>query len=157
DRLVLHGNQYPAAGACCGTSSGVPDYYDRLRETTAYDEQGMYNWSTVTIDQNGSPARVLAMNVTPSFFRVLSSRAAIGRTFTDDEGEVGHEHEIVLSNGLWQGVFGGDKTAVGKTLRVNGEMYTVVGVMPATFSYLEGNSPDRAVGLWRPLAFTAQQ
>ena len=157
DRLVLHGNQYPAAGACCGTSNGVPDYFDRLRETTVYDEQGMYNWSTLTIDQNGSPARVLAMNVTPSFFRVISSQAAIGRTFTDDEGEVGHEHEIVLSYGLWQNLYGGDPSAVGRDLRVNGVLYRIIGIMPRAFSYLDGNTSDRIVSLWRPLAFTPEQ
>jgi len=157
DRLVLHGNQYPGAGACCGTSSGVPDYYDRLRETTVYDEQAMYTWATVTIDQNGSPARVLAMDVTPSFFRVLSTSPSLGRAFTDEEGEVGREHEVVLSYGMWQSVFGGDAVALGRDLRVNGQPYTIVGVMPRTFSFLDGNTSDRITGLWRPLAFTAQQ
>ena len=157
DRLVLHGNQYPGAGACCGTSNGVPDYYDRIRETTVYDEQAMYNRSVLTIDQNGAPARILAMNVTPSFFRVISSQAAIGRTFTDEEGEVGREREVILSYGLWQNLFGDDPLAVGRDLRVSGVPYTIVGVMPRTFSFLDGNTADRVVGLWRPLAFTPQQ
>jgi predicted permease len=157
DRLVLHGNQYPGAGACCGTSSGVPDYYDRIRETTVYDEQAMYSRAVLTIDQNGSPARVLAMNVTPSFFRVISSQAAVGRTFTDDEGEVGREHEVVLSDGLWHNLYGGDPAAVGRDLRISGVLYRIVGVMPRTFSFLDGNTSDRIVGLWRPLAFTPQQ
>jgi predicted permease len=151
------GNQYPGAGAGGGTSSGVPDYYDRLRETTVYDAQAMYSWANVTIDQNGSPARALAMNVTPSWFHVLSSAPTLGRAFDEAEGEVGHEHEVVLSYGLWQSVFGGDPAAVGRDLRLNGEPYTVVGVMPRTFSFLDGNTADRVVGLWRPLAFTAQQ
>lgn len=157
DRLVLHGNQYPGAGACCGVSSGVPDYYDRIRETTVYDEQAMYTWGTLTLEQGSSPARILAMQVTPSFFRTISASAALGRTFTDDEGEIGHEHEVVLSYGTWQSVFGGDRTAVGKDLRLSGVTYTVVGIMPRGFSFLDGNAPDRIVALWRPLAFTPQQ
>jgi predicted permease len=156
-RLVLMGNQYPGAGVCCGTSSGVPDYFDRLRDITAFDEQAMYTWSNLTIDQNGSPARVLAMSVTPSWFRVLSSSPALGRPFTDAEGEVGHEHEVVLSYGLWQSAFGGDPGIVGRDVRLSGQAYTVVGVMPRTFSFLDGNTPDRVVGMWRPLAFTPQQ
>ena len=157
DRLVLHGNQYPGAGACCGTSSGVPDYFDRLRETTVYDQQAMYTWSTVTIDQSGSPARVLAMNATPSLFRVLSVSPVFGRAFTDEEGEPGHENEVVLSYGMWQSLFGGDQGAIGRDVQLNGTPYTIVGVLPRTFSFLDGNTSDRVVGLWRPLAFTAQQ
>ena len=157
DRLVLHGNRYPGAGSCCGTSSGVPDYYDRLRETTVYDEQAMYTWGNATVDQNGSPARVLTMNMTPSLFRVLGVSPALGRAFTDEEGEPGHELEVVLSYGTWQSVFGGDPGAVGRELRLSGQTYTVVGVMPRTFSFLDGNTSDRIVGLWRPLAFTPQQ
>jgi predicted permease len=156
-RLVQMGNQYPGAGGCCGTSNSVPDYFDRLRETTVFDEQAMYQWSTGTIDQNGTPARVLTMNVTPSFFRVVGASAAVGRTFTEDEAEPGHEHEVVLSDGLWRAMFGGDRAALGRELRVNDETYAIVGVMPRSFSYLDGNTPDRITALWRPLAFTPQQ
>ena len=87
----------------------MPDYYDRLRETTVFDEQAMFNTSNVSLDQNGAPSRVRVMNVTPSFFRLLRHRrprsAACSRT---SEGEIGNEKKVLLSHALWQSAFGGD-------------------------------------------------
>jgi predicted permease len=152
DRIVLMGNAYPGAGVDIGENSGAPDYYDRLRETTVYDEQAMYNSSDVSVDQNGAPARVRIMNVTPSFFRVVEASPAAGRTFTDAEGEIGQEKKVVLSYALWQTQFGGDRSAVGRDLRIDGQPYTIVGVMPRTFRFITND-----VMLWRALAFTPER
>src|SRR5262245_59011058 len=152
DRIVVMGNQYPGAGAAAavGGSSGVPDYYDRLRETTVYEEQAMYNGRNVSVDQSGTPTRVRITNVTPSFFRLLRVGPALGRVFTEEEGEVGKEKKVVLSYALWQSQFGGDPQAIGQDIRVDGQPYTIVGVMPKSFYFL---NPE--VMLWRPLAFTS--
>jgi len=152
DRIVLMGNAYPGAGAAIGGSSGVPDYYDRLRETTVYEEQAMYNGRNVSIDQGGTPTRVRVTNVTPSFFRLLRVAPAFGRTFIEQDGEVGKEKVVVLSYALWQSQFGGNPDAIGKDIRLDGQPYTVVGVMPRSFYFL---NPE--VMLWRPLAFTNEQ
>src|SRR5947209_7356152 len=97
DRLVLMGNAYPGAGvgASVGSYSGAPDYYDRLRATTVFAGQAMYNGSSLSVDENGTPTRVRAMNVTPSFFRVIRVNPELGRAFTDSEGEVGNESKVV--------------------------------------------------------------
>src|SRR5215471_3692786 len=87
ERIVLMANQYPGAGVDIGGNSSAPDYYDRLRETTVFDDQALYNSSDVSLDQNGTPTRVRIMNVTPSFFRLLRVLPRFGRTFTDAEGE----------------------------------------------------------------------
>jgi len=152
DRIVVMGNLYPGAGATAGGSAGVPDYYDRLRETTVYEEQALYNGRSVSIDQNGTPTPVRVTNVTPSFFRLLRVAPGFGRTFTEQEGEVGKENSVVLSYALWQSVFGGDQRAIGKDIRLDGQPYVVVGVMPKGFYFL-----NREVMLWRPLAFTNEQ
>ena len=152
DRIVLMGNAYPGAGAAIGGSSGVPDYYDRLRDTTVYEEQAMYNGRNVSIDQSGIPTRVRITNVTPSFFRLLRIPPAVGRLFVEQDGEVGKEKVVILSYALWQSQFGGDPHAIGKDVRVDGQPYIVVGVMPKGFYFL---NPD--VMLWRPLAFTNEQ
>src|SRR5262249_55251144 len=81
DRIVLMANQYPNAGLqTLSTNSGVPDYYDRLRETNVYEEQALYNGAGSTMDINGSPQRIQGMNVTPSFFRLVRVPPSIGRT-----------------------------------------------------------------------------
>jgi predicted permease len=152
DHIVIMANLYPGAGVAVGGNAGAPDYYDRLRETTVYEEQAMYNGRNISVDQNGTPTRVRVTNVTPSFFRLLRVAPALGRIFTEQDGEVGKDKSVILSYALWQSQFGGDPQAIGKDIRLDGQPYTVVGVMPKGFYYL---NPD--VMLWRPIAFTNDQ
>jgi predicted permease len=152
DRILIMGNAYPGAGADIGSSSGVPDYYDRLRETTVFEEQALYNGRNQSVDQNGTPTRVRVTQATPSFFRLLRVAPALGRTFSEQEGEPGNDKRVVLSYALWQSQFGGDPQAVGKDIRLDGQPYTIVGVMPRGFYFLNPN-----VMLWRPLAFTPDE
>ena len=151
-RIAIIGNAYPKVGAANLRANAVPDYFDRRRETTAFEEQALYNNVNVNIDQDGTPTRVRGMNVTPSFFRVLGVQPFVGRTFTDEEGEPGNQFKIVLSYGLWQSAFGGDAAIVGRDVRIDGTTYTAVGVMPQGFVF---QRPD--VMLWRALAFTPIQ
>lgn len=152
DRVLLMGNAYPKAGADIGSSSGVPDYYDRLRDVDVFEEQALYSMSNRSLDQNGTPTRARAMQVTPSFFRLLRVLPALGRPFTEQDGEVGNNQKVILSDALWQAQFGGDPKAIGRDIRMDGLPFAVVGVMPRGFVF---ESPD--VMLWTPLAFTAQQ
>src|SRR5438874_3861081 len=152
ERILLMANAYPGAGVDIGGNSGAADYYDRLRETSVFEEQAMYNSTDVSVDENGTPTRVRLMNVTPSFFRLLQIPPRLGRTFTEAEGEIGNEKKVVLSYALWQSQFGGDASAVGRDLRIDGAPYTVVGVMPAGFRFINSD-----VMLWRALAFTPER
>src|SRR5262245_37138223 len=152
DRILLTSNSYPKAGAETLGYSGVPDYYDRLRDVTAFEEQAILGVRSQTIDQNGSPVRVQGMFVTPSFFRLVRVAPRLGRVFADNEGEVGNEKKVVLSYALWQSAFGGDPNVVGKDLRIDGRPFAIVGVMPRDFSFMQSD-----VQLWMPTAFTAEQ
>src|SRR5215831_6042356 len=86
DRILLTSNVYPKAGAPVLGYSGVPDYYDRLRDVTALAEQALIGMRSQTIDSNGTPTRARAMQVTPSFFRLVRVPPLLGRTFSDEEG-----------------------------------------------------------------------
>ena len=90
------------------------------------------------------------MLVTPSFFRVLRAQPLRGQLFTDEDGELGQEKVVILTHGFWQRMFGGRDDAIGQDLRLSGEPYTMVGVMPADFVFL---NPE--IQLFRPAAFTA--
>ena len=151
DRLVLVYNSYPGAGAVRG-SSGVPDYYDRVRGMKAAESLALYDMRNRSTGEAGRPERVLVMEVTPSFFRVARVRPELGRTFVEAEGEVGHEDKVVLSDGYWRERFGGDPHILGRQMRIDGRPYTIVGVMPASFQFLETEAR-----IWVPLAFTAEQ
>ncbi len=152
ERLVLMSNVYPRAGAGDSSNSGVPDYYDRKRDVTALEELALFNDSSLAMDQDGMPTRVRVANVTPSFFRVLRVAPALGRALTEDEGEVGRERKVVLSDSLWRSRFGADPSVLGRDLRLDGQPYAIVGVMPRALEAL-----DPGVLLWRPAAFTAEQ
>ncbi|HSF02566.1 MAG TPA: ABC transporter permease, partial [Solirubrobacterales bacterium] len=152
ERILLMSNQYPRAGVGEGTNSGVPDYYDRRRAVSALEEQALFNSSSVTLGQDGQPTRVRVMNATPSYFQLMRIAPALGRPFTNQEGEAGNEKVALLSDALWRSRFGSDPGVVGRELRLDGEAYAVVGVMPKSFEAL---APG--VMLWRPLAFTPQQ
>ena len=151
DRLVYLYNSYPGAGVVRG-SNGVPDYYDRLRETDVFEELAMYQQRGMTIGGADGVERVSGMAASPSLFRMLRARTLRGRTFTEEEGEIGNHRKVVLSHGLWQRMFGSRDDAVGARMRINGVEFEVVGVMPAGFQWID---PETA--LWVPLAFSAQQ
>lgn len=151
NRLVTVHNSYPGAGAEKGYNS-VPDYFDRLRDVTAFDELAVYRETGTTLggQSDGEAERLTSMVVSPSFFRVLRVQALRGSLFREEDAEPGNERKIVLSHGLWQRKFGGGDDAIGRDVRVNGVLHTIIGVMPETFRFVE---PD--VQLWTPAAFTA--
>jgi predicted permease len=151
EQLIHMYNAYPGAGVT-GGSTGVPDYYDRLRETDVFQEQALYNRRGVTLGNQGDPQRIVAMMGTPSLLRLLQAPPVRGRVFAEEDGEIGKTHKAILTYASWQQWFGGREDAVGRDIRINGEPYTVVGILPQGFGFLE---PD--VRLWLPVAFSAEE
>ena len=100
----------------------------------------------------GEAERIQSMLVTPSFFRVLRAEPYRGQLFTEAQGEIGQEKVVILTHGFWQRLFGGRDDAIGQDLRLGGEPYKVVGVMPPGFVFL---NPD--IQVYRPAAFTAPE
>jgi predicted permease len=150
--ILLMSNDYPNAGITGGNNSASGDYYDRLREMTVFESQALFHGRNQTLELNGSPQQIRGMKVTPSWFHLLRTSPMMGRPFTEEEGEEGRDQEVILSYGLWQELYGGDKSVLGRTLRINGQPYTVIGVMPRNFNFIE---PE--VRLWMPLAFSAEE
>ncbi len=152
ERLLLMSNQYPRAGSSDSMNSGVPDYYDRLRSVDVLEEQALVNHSSLSVGRDGLPTRIRVANVTPSFFRICQVAPVLGRAFTEQEGEVGNEKKVVLSDAFWRAQFGSDPAVVGKDVTLDGLPYAIVGVMPAAFEQI-----DPGVTLWRALAFSAEE
>jgi predicted permease len=151
DRLVILYNSYPNAGAP-RAATGVPDYFDRQREIDAFESVALVRQRGVTVGDAGSPERVLALGVTPSFFGLLRVSPLSGRTFSEEEGQLGNERRVVLSHALWRQQYGGRQGVIGTDIRVDGVAHTIVGIMPEGLSF---HDPD--VRLWMPLAFTDEQ
>jgi predicted permease len=165
DRIVAMGDVYPTITPNDILSNTAPSYVDRLAAIRALDEQALFAlwFDTITIDALSEEIR--GMRATPSLFRLLRVPPALGRAFTDADGQVGAEQKIILSHGLWQRLFGGDPTVIGRDLRLGwtGQRYTIVGVMPRGFSFFDqgddGHAPTvgEAIQFWIPLAFTPAQ
>jgi predicted permease len=152
EQLVHMYNAYPGAGVT-GGSTGVPDYYDRLDQTSVFQEQALYNTQGVTVGSGqGDPQRVRAMVATPSLLRLLQVQPLRGRLFTEEDGQEGQTHKAVLTYASWQQWFGGQESAIGRDLRINGEPYTIIGVLPREFGFLE---PE--VRAWLPVWFSASE
>ncbi|MGH9219848.1 MAG: ABC transporter permease [Vicinamibacterales bacterium] len=151
--LVRIYNAYPGAGVE-HSDNGVPDYLDRKREVSAFDEIALFRQAGVTISGTGfnEAERIQSMIVTPSMFRALQTQPLRGQLFTDAHGEVGQERVVVLTYGFWQRVFGRRDDAIGQDVRLGGVPYRVVGVLPAGFVFL-----NRDIQLFRPAAFTPQE
>jgi predicted permease len=126
-----------------------PEFHDFTGLTKSFSEIGPATTRSFNMGVRGTPEQLSGAVATPSLFRVLGVNAQIGRTFTEDEAQPGHSAVVLLSDGLWQRAFGADPSVVGRTLQVNGQPRTVVGVLPPGFSYPGFTGID----MWAPLAF----
>jgi putative ABC transport system permease protein len=150
-QIVLMSNRYPKAGVPDQYISSSGDYYDRLKYVTALQEQAEFRFADQTLTINGMPQQAKGMIATPSIFPLLQVQPLLGRAFTETEGEIGSEQKVILSYGLWQELYAGDRNVLGRDLRLSGRPFTIVGVMPRNFVFI---NPE--VRLWIPTAFTEE-
>lgn len=152
DRLVTMYNIYPGVGVTDRGANGVPDYLDRRKLTDVFEEVALIGGNGYDVGSEGNARRIEGEYVTPSYFRVLKTRALLGRAFTDDEAVQGKEHVAILSEALWEEMFARDPKVLGRDIRLSGVPHSIVGVMPDTLRAL-----NRDRKLWVPFAFTPQQ
>ncbi len=150
-QLVQVYNTYPKSGPeYAGTS--IPDYLDRKQQAEALDDLFIYTGESFNMNLDGQPQRLLGYRVSPSMFSTLRVQPALGAAFTDANMQIGADKVAVISHQLWQDAFAGSQDAIGKNLRLHGENYQVLGIMPPGFIF-----PDRDARVWVPFAFTTEQ
>jgi predicted permease len=144
DRLVtiLHQGNFPVA---------VANYLDWRKQSHSFEAMGAAEFWTPNLMGVDRPERVWGLRLTQSLLPLLGVEPLLGRLFVAGEDDAGSEHEVILSYGLWRRRFGGRRGVVGTSITLNGEAYTVVGVMPPEFKF----APFWATRaeLWTPLAF----
>ena len=148
ERLVTTFHFYPSLNNL-EAGFAVPTYRDLGQRTHLFEYYAVLSGNGMTLTGKGEAQRLDAVQATADYFRVLGVEAAQGRTFAPGEDQLGHDHVAVLSHAFWSRNFGADRGVVGRTLQLNGEPYTVVGVMPETFR----DARSRSVDVWTPLAF----
>ncbi|MGC9972618.1 MAG: ABC transporter permease [Bryobacteraceae bacterium] len=112
----------------------------------------VYRSQPVALSGEGEPQHVPAMQVSPEFFPILGVRPAVGRVFAASEGPETESRAAVISHALWQGLFSGDRSVLGREVRLDGRNYSIVGVMPGRFHYL-----FQPVDIWIPLSLEPGQ
>jgi predicted permease len=152
ERLVMVYNTYPNMGLeNAGVS--IPDYLDRREQAGSLENLAIYTFmdGMHTVGTEGDAQTEQILRASPSLFDVLGVAPLLGRTFTESDAEPGNDKVLVLSHALWNSRFGADPGIVGRDVRVDGEPFRVVGVMPEGFGF-----PSN-VAAWRPFAFTPAQ
>ena len=148
DRLVLLW-EAPADSPTKTFIVSAPNYVDWRRDVKSFEQSGIWEFLTFNLSGDGEPERVSGMRVSSSTFAMLGVPPALGRTFTADEDQPGHDVAII-SEGLWRRRFGASPDIVGRTARVNGRPFQIVGVMPESFRFTQSDT-----SLWIPIAFNA--
>jgi predicted permease len=123
------------------------DHFRAWRESAdVFESMAVYQPRSFNLTGGSEPLRVEAQSVSPALFSLLGVEPLLGRRFLAEEESPGRDRVALLSHGLWQRVFGGDQAMVGRKIRLDGEPYEVVGVMPRSFRF-----PEPATELWVPL------
>ena len=132
-----------------GFSVSPGDYFEWRQRNTAFEDIAASYDNEVTLTGSGNPQMLIGYNFSANYFSILGVAPELGRTFTAEEDRAGGPKVAVLSDTLWRSTFQGDSQVVGKMITLDGEPYTVIGVMPPGFAY-----PPRTQ-LWMPVGLSA--
>jgi len=129
------------------------DYLDWQTQSQSLEGTSLYCfWPSFNASAAGEPEQATAVKTQANFFSLLGVAPLLGRTFQEGEDQAGQDHVVLLSSGFWERPFGGRKDAVGTTLELNNERYTIVGVLPAWVRSLAPVDID----IWVPLDMRRQ-
>ncbi len=152
DRLAVIWVTEPSAPGGLFPDTG-PDFRDWKAMNHSFEGMSAITIAGATLTGSGEPRQLRGLTVSPNTFQLLGAQPQLGRSFAPDEGPTGHNHVVILSYGLWQSAFGGQKNIVGSKVTLDGEGYDVVGVMPKDlrFPSLWGRNPQ----FWTPITMDA--
>jgi len=134
-------------------SASAPDFLDWREHNQVFENLSAWTVRDFNLTGNDRPERVSGARVSANFFNTLEARPALGRTFFSDEESLGKDRVVILSHGLWHDRFNADPNLLGRTIAIDGESRTVIGVMPEDFHF----SVMGRANMWVPLAFTDKE
>lgn len=128
------------------------------KEVRAFERMALIGSVRLNLTGNGQPERLAAARVSPSLFPMLGARMQLGRTFREQEDQVGRADVVVLSNELWHRRFASDPNIVGRKILLDGRPFEVIGVLSSSFHFPKLNQlyamtvSDERPELWKPFA-----
>jgi predicted permease len=123
----------------------LPFYRVIQKQTDAFAATAIYDQDDVNLNVAGHTQRVTSVDASASLFDVLGAKPLIGRLFDSGNMRAGSGQLALISYGLWRASFGADPDVIGKTIKINGTVHRIIGVMPKDFAF-----PDRTTALWTP-------
>ncbi|MFL6312678.1 MAG: ABC transporter permease [Terriglobales bacterium] len=133
-------------------SVSTANFVDWQQQNNVFEKMAIFTGGRMNLTGGDKPEFLGAAKVSTDFFGVLGVKPILGRTFVAEEEQLGHDHEVILTHDFWQSHFAGDRGVVGRTITLNNEPYTVIGVMGPKVSY-----PDWKQKIWMPLAWTPKE
>jgi putative ABC transport system permease protein len=144
---IMNVLEKPPGGGRNGIST--QNFLDWQKQNAVFDYMAAVTGGSVSLTGVEEPVMIPGVRASAHYFDILGLRAALGRTFVDGEDQPGKDHVAVLSDALWHTQFGGDPNIIGRTILLDGEPHTVIGVLP------KGTPLERGYArIWRPLAFS---
>ncbi|HEV8132075.1 MAG TPA: ABC transporter permease [Acidobacteriota bacterium] len=125
----------------------APEFVDLRQLNNSFSHLAAISSASFNFTSGGVPERVEGAQVSASFFSLLGVQAQLGRIFSQGEDQPGRERVVILSDGLWKRRFGADRDLIGRSLTLNGQSYTLIGILPVDFQF-----PGDAE-MWTPLVF----
>jgi predicted permease len=150
DELVLI-KETGSGGGPADNPVAPADFLDLRADTGAFRSIAAFRFRGFNMSSDGDPETVEGYRVTPDFFDLIGIQPAMGRGFDSDQDQEGKDRSVILRYGFWQRRFAGDPQVLGRTITLDGNSFTVTGIMPDGFNYPLGGD------LWVPLALTFQE
>jgi putative ABC transport system permease protein len=141
----------PQSGLRRGSVSPA-NFLDLRAQVKTLENLSAFGDTSFNLSDGDKPERVQGTTISPALFSIVGAKPQLGRTFTAEEEEPGKSRVVVISDGLWRRRFAGDAKVVGRELSLNGQSYTVIGVMPPKFNF-----PPNGGDIWQPLSFDAAE
>src|SRR5262245_31214263 len=118
-----------------GGPISYPNFTDWRAQQTVFEHIGVYKWNNFVLTGREEPVQLRGARMSADGFAALRAQPVMGRTFAEDEDRPGASPVVLLSHSLWQTQFGGDAAIVNKSITLDGQPYTVVGIMPPGFAF----------------------
>ena len=150
DRLVMVWEDASFAGFPRNTPAPA-NYADWKAQNQVFAETAAFEERSFNLTGDGEPVKIESYAVTANFFPTLGVKPVLGRAILPDEDKPGGNKVVMISYSLWQQRYGGERSVIGRELLLNGEKYSVVGVIPPGFQFMQSY-----IRLWVPMALSPE-